>query len=154
MTAKRRSPKESTIVRAILDELRSRGRDVWFRKNHGGPFGSTGVPDIEVVFAPDPVSDTEKAMAGWVRRSKEAGGEYVRPVDWNWETKNAFGTNGIVVFLEVKRPGEKATAVQDATMAAIKRAGAFAKVVFSKDEAIHYLESLGLPPKLPDRKKQ
>jgi hypothetical protein len=110
--ARRKSPKESSIVRSILDDLRSRGRAVWFRKNHGGPFGAAGVPDIEVVFR---TMTTDPA---------------------------------IVVFLEVKKPGEKPTALQDATMEAIRRAGAYVRVVRSKAEAVEFLESLGIPNRL------
>jgi hypothetical protein len=112
----RKSPKESSIVRAILDDLRSRGRAVWFRKNHGGPFGFSGVPDIEVVF----------------------------------RHRNGLEP-AIVVFLEVKKPGERPTAIQEATMEAIRNAGAFVAVVHSKKEAIDYLESLGIPPRLENQ---
>jgi len=121
----KKSPKESTIVRSILDELRTRGRDVWFRKNHGGPFGAAGVPDIEVVFRP----------VCKIHRDDEDG-----------STTRIVQKNAIVVLLEVKKPGEKPTKIQETTMFAIKQAGAHARVVFSKFEAIEYLESLGLPP--------
>lgn len=125
-TKKTKSPKESTIVRAILDELRKHGSGIWFRKNHGGPFGSTGVPDIEVVFRP--VRD--------IPRDDEDG-----------STTRTIEKNAIVVFLEVKRPGEVPTEIQNATMRALERAGAYVSVVRSKAEAISFLESLGLPPK-------
>jgi len=142
---RRRSPKESSIVRSILDDLRSRGRAVWFRKVHGGPFGASGVPDIEVVFRPEPKTDFEKGTSGWIRESSVVGGTYRRPDEW----KNP--ARAIVVFLEAKRPGEKPTALQDATMAAIRHAGADVRVVFSKKEAIDYLESLGIPPRLENK---
>lgn len=118
---RRKSPKESSIVRSILDDLRLRGRSVWFRKNHGGPFGSSGVPDLEVVFRP-------------VVGTNPDGSPILRD----------FAS---IVFLEVKKPGEKPTALQEATMRAIAAAGAHVRVVFSKREAVEFLESLGIAPK-------
>ncbi len=117
---RKKSPKESSIVRSILDDLRSRGRAVWFRKNHGGPFGAAGVPDIEVVFRPRKIDLDRKEL-----------------------------DPAIVVFLEVKKVGEKPTALQDATMAAIRHAGAYVATVHSRDEAIRFLDSLGIPPRIP-----
>jgi len=121
---RKKSPKESTIVRSILDELRTRGRDVWFRKNHGGPFGAAGVPDIEVVFRP-----------------------VFRPANTPANELGSWNGPAIVVFLEVKKPGEKPTKIQEQTIFMLKQAGAYACIVFSKPEAIKYLELLGLPPK-------
>ena len=106
-------PKESTIVRSILDELRLRGSAVWFRKNHGGPFSTAGVPDIEVIF------------------------------------RRGAHEPAIVVFLEVKRPGGEPTKLQNATMDSILRAGGFAFVVTSREEALLILNRIGLPPKVP-----
>ena len=122
--AKRKSPKESTIVRSILDELRSRGPAVWFRKNHGGPFGSSGVPDIEVVFRP----------VREIPRDDEDGSTTLLVAD-----------HAIVAFVEVKKPGKEPTDLQRATMGAIKRAGGFVVVAWSKKDAIEFLESIGLP---------
>lgn len=61
----------------------------------------------------------------------------------------------VVVFLEAKRPGGPGpTLIQRSVMSALRRAGAFAYVVRSKDEAIRYLETLGLPPRVDYRKEK
>jgi len=136
--SRRRSPKESTIVRSILDDLRSRGRSVWFRKVHGGPFGASGVPDIEVVFRPK--IEKPPSAEGFDRKMEEifSGPRPLGPA--------------IVVFLEAKKPGEVPTALQTATMAAIEKAGAYVRVVHSKAEALTFLETLGIPPRMEKTK--
>lgn len=152
---RRRSPKESSIVRSILDDLRSRGRAVWFRKNHGGPFGAAGVPDIEVVFSIPLRVDAsgiafqaaENVYAAKYANESDPGGEWRATIANKIREDLASRREIIVAFLEVKKPGEKPTALQDSTMAAIRYAGAHVRVVHSKAEAIEFLETLGIPEK-------
>jgi len=151
----KKSPKESTIVRSILDELRTRGRDVWFRKNHGGPFGMAGVPDIEVIFSAPIYIDgpgiafqvADNVFADKYASESDPGGMWRSTIAAKVDERIKNRKQIVTVFLEVKKPGEKPTKIQEKTIAAIKHTGAYACVVFSKTEAIEYLENLGLPPK-------
>lgn len=50
-------PREKTIQSKVIRFLkrlraheRDAGRDLWFHKQHGGPFGHAGVPDILLFF--------------------------------------------------------------------------------------------------------
>jgi len=150
--ARRKSPKETSITRSILDDLRLRGPKVWFRKNHGGPFGTTGVPDIEVVF-----EARERDVDGWAFQiAYEMGGGNVSGSDpggyWRASIakflRSRLGPPVVSAWVEVKKPGKEPTELQRATIAAIRRAGGFVTVATTKREAIEFLESLGLPPKM------
>lgn len=54
-------------------------------------------------------------------------------------------THGRLVALEAKRPGKKATPLQAATLAAIRRAGGIAAVVTSVDEVAEILGDAIIP---------
>ena len=54
-------------------------------------------------------------------------------------------TGGLLVALEVKRPGRKATPLQAATLAAIRRAGGIVAVVTSVAEVVAILDGAAAP---------
>lgn len=138
--AKKKGPRETSIVKSIIENLNSRP-GVLARKVHGGRFGANGWPDIEVFFVPEPVTDAEKANAGWIRNHDRR--EYRRP--------DGYFAEGLAraFFLEAKRPGETSTPIQLATQAKLIAVGAPVAVVTSKAEAIAFLTPYGLPPVPP-----
>jgi len=110
--------REGAITKSILADLKERP-GVFAMKNHGGRFGRSGRPDIEVTFRDRPGSEA----------------------------------HAITVFVEVKQPGKQPTELQKQTIAALRSVGAVVLVVWSKQEAIELLSSLGLPPKAVRPKK-
>lgn len=84
--------KEKAIENKIKQYLKT-VEDLYFFKEHGGLYGTAGVPDIICCY------------------------------------------KGRFIALEVKAPDGKATALQDATIKRIRKAGGVAEVVRSVEEA-------------------
>lgn len=77
---------ERDIVAAIKTYLTSLGRDVFFWKEHGGPYGTSGVPDIIVCYKGRFIGMECKLPSGHltelqkraIRKINEAGGYAAR----------------------------------------------------------------------------
>ena len=102
-------PTEASIVARICANLKRLG--IWFEKTHGSPYERRGRPDLMVIMPKKPATLQEPRQPGLV-----------------W-----------LYFLEVKRPGEKATPLQEYRLKELRAAGAIAEVVTSWEEAARIL---------------
>ena len=99
---------ESKVLKSIvryLETLKKEGRAVWWVKLRAGPWQQAGLPDLLVVLG----------------TLTPSGAPLLR--------------SGRAIFLEVKAPGQKATALQLETMRRIRESGGVAEVVDSLDLA-------------------
>lgn len=77
---------ERDIVAAIKTYLASLGRDVFFWKEHGGPYGTSGIPDIIICYKGRfigmecklPNSHLTELQKRAIRKINEAGGYAAR----------------------------------------------------------------------------
>lgn len=115
--------RETPITKSIMRDLKQRP-GVFVHKNHGGRFGNSGLPDLLISFIPVRTKDAKQ-----------------------WDGP------AIVIGMEVKRPGENPTPLQQKTLDRMARCGMFATVARSKREAIEYLETLSIPAKVQQEKE-